>query len=97
MDPYRDELATCPACAAPLRRFGERLVCDACTGIFLDVADFTRSLVDLTQDVVAIAFTHDTASTRACPRCATPMTRGRLEATVGTKCVRVRGNDLDRC
>src|SRR4051812_27570934 len=46
--PYRDPELVCPACHAKLRVFGQRLCCDACDGILLELADLTTSIAELT-------------------------------------------------
>lgn len=73
-DPYRDRELPCPACAKPLREFQHRLVCDACNGIMVALADLSGAIEDLTSVVPQFAWDHETPSQRTCPTCRTKMT-----------------------
>lgn len=69
-DAYRRAGFVCPSCpgAAPLREFGERLVCDACDGIQLSLEDFARQVSHVEVRVV-----DEGAAALPCPRCGQPM------------------------
>lgn len=69
-DAYRTSGYVCPTCpgAAPLREFGERLVCDACGGIQLSLEDFARQVPHVEVRVV-----DEGDETLPCPRCGRPM------------------------
>ena len=70
---------SCPDCEVPLREHGARLVCDDCTGILIGVDDLRRAIAEMgggELEAIVVA----TESAAACPCCARPMDRCRLEA-----------------
>jgi Zn-finger nucleic acid-binding protein len=67
MDPYRDARSLCPSCGRRLRVLNERLVCDACGGMLLPVAELAASIVDLGASALDVEPRE--ATTRTCPRC----------------------------
>lgn len=77
--PYRDHELACPGCRAPLRLDGERLCCDACGGVLAPVGDLTTALTELTKLPLEIGFTRERVADLACPRCAAPMSRCRID------------------
>lgn len=95
-DPYRDQNLRCPACAATLREFRTRQVCDACQGIFLSIADLTGAIHDLTSITATLEFSEERAGTRPCPTCATQMTRCKLRIILEDDIEKPRP-ELDRC
>src|SRR4051794_38186320 len=78
MDPYRDTELACPACTRPLREFQHRLVCDACNGIMVSLADLAAAVEDLTSVAPSFEWEHEHPSKRACPQCRAPMIAGRI-------------------
>lgn len=58
-DPYRDQNLSCPACQAPLRLFQDRLCCDACNGIFLELDDLERAVVEVTSVAATVIFVEE--------------------------------------
>src|SRR4051812_30840720 len=78
-DPYRDEALSCPACQAPLRADGERLVCDVCSGELVTVAELGVVLREVTKMELDIGFTRERPSDLRCPRCTGAMTRCRID------------------
>lgn len=95
-DPYRDPARRCPACAAPLRPFRGRLVCDACDGLFAPLADLATAIEDLTGVSPELVFERDAVGQRACPACGQPMTRCHLRVTLDGETIAPRP-ELDRC
>jgi len=77
-DPYRSAAFPCLECTdAPLRKHGERLVCDSCGGLLLELADFEASVADLTMEPVRIVDVDELE--RRCPRCDRKLVQCRLE------------------
>ena len=67
-EPFRDPQLVCPACkTTPLRVFGQRLVCDKCTGLLLTDAELAQALVEVGGDPPIVTATGP--SQRICPRC----------------------------
>ena len=62
---YRDAAHPCPVCRVGMRAFQDRLVCDACGSMQLQVADFQRQ-ISASDEVVVV---DDTRTQRQCPRC----------------------------
>jgi Zn-finger nucleic acid-binding protein len=96
MDPFRDPELPCPACARPLRAFQQRLVCDACGGILLALADLAAAIEDLTSVAPTFAWSHEHQSSRACPQCRAAMTAGRIVLHLEEATAHPRP-ELDRC
>jgi Zn-finger nucleic acid-binding protein len=94
--PYRDPDLVCPACHAQLRVFRQRLCCDACNGILLEIADLTTSISDLTGSDPQIGFVRERPGERACPRCDLMMSVCRLDVALMDKRPTLRPA-LDRC
>jgi Zn-finger nucleic acid-binding protein len=94
--PYRDSQLACPACAAGLRRFRDRLCCDACSGIMLGVADLETAIRELTAVSAELGFTQDTPGSRVCPCCQSTMVRCRLDVRLMGERPALRP-ELDRC
>ena len=87
---------TCPACTKPLRSFQQRLVCDACDGIFMPIADLAMGIHDLTSIEPGLTFVDKRPGTRACPMCAEKMTTCQLRVSLDTGLEAPRVT-LDRC
>lgn len=94
--PYRDPELTCPACNAMLRVFRQRLCCDSCDGILLDLVDLTTSISELTGIAAEIGFVRERPGRRACPRCALAMLACRLDVKLMNKRPTLQPA-LDRC
>ncbi len=95
-DPYRDPERPCPACGKPLRAYQQRLVCDACSGIMVSVADLAAAIEDLTSVVPELAWDHARPSKRACPLCRAAMTACKIAIDIEGDVVHPRP-ELDRC
>lgn len=79
-DPYRDaDPSVCPACAASLRTFHDRLCCDACGGMMLELDDLATAVTEIVGDEPALKLVGGHPGTRACPRCRHPMSTCHLE------------------
>jgi hypothetical protein len=59
MQPFRERTDGRPECGVAMRRFAERLCCDACGGMFIAVADFAHAIDELVKIEQLIAFTHE--------------------------------------
>ena len=94
--PYRDPERACPACAAPLREFETRLVCDGCMGMMLTLEDLAHGVHDLTSVLPELQYRDETPGNRACPHCAVMMTRCRLILALEDETAKPR-LELDRC
>ena len=86
----------CPACAATLRAFRTRQVCDACQGIFLTPEDLASGIHDLTSITPTFEFHDELAGKRACPSCAKPMVRCKLRVHLDDDIEKPKP-ELDRC
>ncbi len=76
-DPYRQAAYRCLHCEdAPLRAYGDRLVCDTCGGILLEVADLEAAIADLAPDPVVLLDQEERGL--GCPRCARKVVACRL-------------------
>ena len=60
-------MSACPTCANELRAFQQRLVCDACDGIFMPLADLAAGIHDLTSIEPGLTFVDERPGKRACP------------------------------
>jgi Zn-finger nucleic acid-binding protein len=81
-DAFRGSALRCPSCRVPLREFQERLVCDACAGIFIGLADLTTSINDLTLRDTQVRFVDDQPTFQRCPRCDAPLSACGIEILV---------------
>ena len=76
-DVYRTAALICPACASPMREFHKRLVCDACEGMLLEVADFQSACADLVGgDPTVELFDRKPSEAErkpVCPKCSAEM------------------------
>ncbi len=80
-DAYRTSGFRCPSCEdAPLREFGDRLVCDECSGMLLTDDDFAASIQEITKEPVPVVASDPQDSDRACPRCTRAMSSVELKA-----------------
>jgi Zn-finger nucleic acid-binding protein len=95
-DPYRDQIKDCPACKAPLREFQTRLVCDACSGMMLTLADLATGVHDLTSITPTLSYRDEKPGTRECPHCRTAMTTCKLTLGLEDNVEKPRPV-LDRC
>lgn len=75
MEPYRSASGACPACNSALREFHTRLVCDACEGIMMSLADLSHGIFDMTSLEPALSFDKEADGKRQCPRCDQAMKR----------------------
>jgi hypothetical protein len=96
MDPYRDAELVCPACMRPLREFQRRLVCDACNGIMVSLADLAAAIEDLTSVAPTFEWEHEHESKRRCPRCSIGMIAGRITLHIEDDTEHPRP-ELDHC
>ena len=94
--PYRDRELVCPACHAKLRVFYQRLCCDECDGILLELADLTTSISELTGIDPEIGFLGERPGRRPCPHCARTMSVCRLDVALMNQRPTLRPA-LDRC
>lgn len=94
--PYRGQELVCPACQARLRVFRQRLCCDSCDGILLELGDLTTSISELTGIDPEIGFVRERPGKRACPRCAVVMSACRLDVALMDQRPTLRPV-LDRC
>jgi Zn-finger nucleic acid-binding protein len=70
--PYREAALACPDCGAgPVRPFLRRLVCDACGGMLIGVADLAAALGHIASEQLVVA--PGEPGERACPRCQRPL------------------------
>lgn len=76
--------------------FRQRLCCDACNGILLELADLTISISELTGGDPQIGFVRERPGERACPRCAMMMSVCRLDVALMDQRPTLRPA-LDRC
>jgi ribosomal protein L37AE/L43A len=85
---YRTSGRACPTCDNPaLREFGERLVCDECSGMLLTAEDLAKSINELDGRTDVTAISDEEPGGKRCPRC-----DGELElATVGVGKMRLYG------
>jgi hypothetical protein len=68
----------CPDCEVPLREHGARMVCDDCTGMLIGIDDLRAAIAEMGGgEVEAVIVATEQAI--ACPGCARPMDRCRLE------------------
>ncbi len=92
---YRSAHNACPACDVALRRVEHAAVvakaCDGCGGVFLDIAGSMRISTTLDLDLIALADELSrngqpprSEGTRACPECASPMMKVRVETAACT-------------
>jgi Zn-finger nucleic acid-binding protein len=94
--PYRDLQLACPACTEGLRRFRDRLCCDACNGIMLGITDLEVAIRELTGAAPELGFTSDAPGARSCPCCQNAMVRCRLDVVLMDERPELRP-ELDRC
>ena len=94
--PFRDDFLTCPACAAPLREYQTRQVCDACDGMLLALADLAHAIHDLTSVVPTFEYADEAPGKRSCPRCRQAMTTCKLRVVLDREIEKPRPV-LDRC
>ena len=73
-EPYRRATNTCPECAAPLREFAKRLVCDDCEGMMIGEDDFTKACIEVAGQELVLTFRDEAKTPTACPRCGLPLT-----------------------
>jgi Zn-finger nucleic acid-binding protein len=96
-DPYRDsEPLACPACNAALRSFHERLCCDACGSVMLELDDLVAAITEIIGDGPALKLVHGKPGARACPRCKHAMASCHLDVEI-TEHHRELKPTLDRC
>ena len=95
-DPYRDRQLACPACEKPLREYQQRLVCDACNGIMVSVADLAAAIEDLTSVVPELGWDHVQPGKRACPACRATMTACKIVILLEGETIHPKP-ELDRC
>jgi Zn-finger nucleic acid-binding protein len=77
--PYRDpHQLVCPVCQVALRVERDRLYCDACGGMLIDIEDLVTTIELLVEIEPEVEFVMGAAGTRPCPRCASPMETCRL-------------------
>jgi hypothetical protein len=94
--PYRDADFRCPACSSGLRPFHQRLCCDDCRGIMLQLTDFQTAIAAMTAIAPRLEFIDAKAGTRPCPHCRLPMTTCRVQITLDDNHVTARAT-IDRC
>jgi len=70
---FRTSPFVCPTCASPLREFQHRLVCDACSGMLIDLDDLATSIQELDGSTDAPVLADATPDRATCPRCEQPM------------------------
>ena len=73
VESYREAGLTCPMCKAPLREFGERLVCDECQAMLIGLDDFAAAVHELDGNTEAAEVDALEPTDKTCPRCAAPM------------------------
>jgi len=95
-DPYRDPELSCPACTKPLRTFRDRLICDACDGIMLSLADLSGAIFDMTSIEPTFEWAHEAAGERTCPHCRLAMTTCKLVIHLEEDIEKPKP-ELDRC
>lgn len=86
----------CPACSSAMRRFGQRLCCDPCDGIFLTIADLARSIDELVHLEPAVVIAGARPGKRSCPTCSDTMALCQVELAMLAQVVRPRV-ELDHC
>lgn len=103
LDAYRDAVAKCPACAAPmeLRHAGDADidVCPACRAIWLDWFDGeTVTLVELAMPLSMRPGAPPVPLEPSCPRCARPLDAGQhaTSAAAVWRCGECAGTFLPR-
>jgi hypothetical protein len=94
--PYRDQTLSCPACKEALRPYETRFLCDACNGMFVELADLRSALADLTGIEPTIQMVDDKPGTRGCPKCARALTRCHIQVVFDDEVAKPRP-ELDRC
>jgi hypothetical protein len=94
--PYRDQTLTCPACKQALRAYETRFLCDACDGMFVELADLRHALEDLTGIEPVIQMVDDRPGNRNCPKCALGLTRCHIRVVFEEEVAKPRP-ELDRC
>ncbi len=73
-EPYRSSGRLCPRCASPaVHERDDRLVCEACHGTLLSVAEFAAALAELDGAAEAVVVREPTPEPVRCPRCDQPM------------------------
>jgi ribosomal protein L37AE/L43A len=78
-DVYRTAGFQCPTCSnAALREYDGRLICDECSGMLIEDADFATSIHELDDGSEPLAVSDPQPSTSACPECKAPMTTCKL-------------------
>lgn len=87
-EPYRSTTNTCPSCAAPLREFAKRLVCDQCGGIMIGAKDFTTACEDVAGIDLPLVIDDGDPTEVPCPRCGVSMST--CKATVGEKKLKLK-------
>src|SRR5512133_1538945 len=95
-DPYRDPELPCPACTKPLRAYQNELVCDACNGIMVSVADLSGAIEDLTSVVPELAWDREKPSQRKCPQCRGAMVVCKIVLELEGETLHPKP-ELDRC
>ncbi len=93
-DAYRSTTNTCPACAAPLREFAKRLVCDQCSGIMLAAKDFTAACEDVAGIDLALEVHAGTPTETPCPRCGVSLVNATV--SLGEKTLKSRFLSCER-
>lgn len=93
-DAYRSTTNTCPACAAPLREFAKRLVCDQCGGIMLAAKDFTAACEDVAGIDLALEVHAGTPTETPCPRCGVSLVNATV--SLGEKTLKSRFLSCER-
>ncbi|HEY4180644.1 MAG TPA: hypothetical protein VGM90_27555 [Kofleriaceae bacterium] len=69
------KIGACPACSSKLREFQSRLVCDACEGMMMSLADLSRGIFEMTSLEPALSFDKEVDGKRRCPHCDQAMKR----------------------
>jgi len=70
---------SCPSCAATLREFQDRLICDHCDGIFIGFIDLASAIGDQRGEASPELVPRDTKPTEStCPRCDTALEACRI-------------------
>lgn len=79
--PYRHgSWHACPSCAATLREFQSRLICDHCGGIWIGAADLASAIADQRAEAPPELVARDAKPTQTvCPCCPDPLEDVRLD------------------
>lgn len=100
---YRDDRATCPACATALEAAGTRMTCSKCRGVLVPAAELDDMLHSMSPDDARgldERLTAGTEAPRPCPRCAVPMDAVVLERVPVDRCqahgIWFDGKELER-